>query len=438
MFRDTIFALSSGGLPSGVAVIRVSGPDVEPVLRGAIGRIPASRKAELCTIRQQDGTVLDRGLVVYFPAPHSFTGEECVEFHLHGGKAVVQAMLSFLTTFEGLRHAEAGEFTRRAFINGKVDLTGAEALGDLIASETEAQRRLAVTHADGGQAKLYAGWRNQLLHARAMIEAELDFADEADVPGSVSDQVWQSMRSLHSQIEQHLTGYHAAEIVREGFRVALIGAPNAGKSSLLNALARRDVAIVTDVPGTTRDTIDVVLDLSGYKIIVTDTAGLRDTTDIVEVIGVQRALAAAANADLILELIDSSDRNLPSPLSVPQNTVWRIGTKRDLQTADAREEFDHLVSSHTGEGLNGLLDAIASKAADAGSVTSIVPFRARHVELLTMCAGHVANAAGEPAADLELRAEELRLAGDALGRITGAVDVEELLGVIFSQFCIGK
>ena len=438
MFRDTIFALSSGGLPSGVAVVRVSGPHVETVLLAATGRIPAPRKAELCAIRQQDGTVLDRGLVLYFPAPNSFTGEDCAEFHVHGGKAVVQAMLSLLTTHEGLRHAEAGEFTRRAFLNGKIDLTGAEALADLIASETEAQRRLAITHADGGQAQLYADWRHQLLHARAMIEAELDFSDEADVPGSVSDQVWQSMRSLHTHIERHLAGYHAAEIVREGFRVALIGVPNAGKSSLLNALARRDVAIVTDVPGTTRDTIDVVLDLSGYKIIVTDTAGLRDTTDVVEVIGVRRALAAAAKADLVLELVDSSQSALPSPLSMPQTSIWRIGTKRDLETADIDAQFDHFVSSRTGDGLDGLLEAIASKAVEAGSVTSIVPFRARHVELLNLCASHIMNATEQPDIGLELRAEELRLAGDALGRITGAVDVEELLGVIFSQFCIGK
>ena len=435
-FRDTIFALSSGGLPSGVAVVRMSGPHVRAALEAIAGRVPPARVATLCRLRDSDGRQIDRGLVLFFAGPASFTGEDCGELHVHGGRAVVATLLRRLGGLPDLRQSEAGEFTRRAFLNGKIDLTGAEGLADLLAAETEAQRRLAVENAEGGQRMLYADWRSRLVHARAMIEAELDFADEADVPGSVSDLVWADLRDLGVEIDGHLEDFHIAEIVREGFRVVFVGPPNAGKSSLLNALAQREVAIVTDVAGTTRDLVEVNLDLRGVKVVVTDTAGLRRTEDKVERIGIERAVGAATRADLILHLTDpleqeagSFDMDWPGP-------VLRIATKSDL-FAERAAEFDHHVSAKTGEGLPELIDAIADRAKAATATEGrTIPTRLRQVELLRDVRAHLGALA--ELHDLELKAELLRLASDSLGRITGAIDVEELLDVIFSEFCIGK
>lgn len=435
LFRETIFALSSGGLPSGVAVIRLSGPHVRAVLEALAGSLPSPRVARLGRLRDGEGRPIDRGLVLFFPEPASFTGEDCGELHVHGSRAVVAALLGRLAGMPGLRQAEAGEFTRRAFLNGKIDLTGAEGLADLLAADTEMQRRLAVANADGDQHRLYSGWRKTLVNARAMIEAELDFVDEADVEGSVSDGVWAGLRRLNEEIAEHIAGFAAAEIIREGFRVALIGPPNAGKSSLLNALARREVAIVTEVPGTTRDPIDVVLDLRGTKVLVTDTAGLRETEDIVERIGVERALQIATRADLILQLTDVQADVEPIFRKHGGTPTLRIGTKADLMPG-RHEIFDLEISTVTGDGIAKLLDTIGSHAEAATAYSSIVPTRLRHLALLEATGGHIANALKSN--DLELRAEDLRLASESLGRITGDIEVEELLDVIFSEFCIGK
>ena len=380
--------------------------------------------------------MLDRGIVLYFQAPESFTGEDCAEFQLHGGRAVVAAVLRELSAIPGLRHAEAGDFTRRAFLNGKLDLAQTEALSDLIAAETEAQRRFAIDNAGTRHQAIYHEWGQRLLHARAMIEAELDFADEADVPGSVSDQVWSDMSLLRQEILDHMGGYAMAEIVREGFRVVLLGAPNAGKSSLLNALAKRDVAIVADVAGTTRDLVEVALDLDGAKVVVTDTAGLRETGDKVERIGVERALQAAERADLVLHLIaTSSEDSLVAQGSAP---AWRVYTKCDLH--EGRTGGDFQISSLTGEGMSALISALSTHVRmQIGSAQAqAVPFRARHIELLRQGAEHLGRAVAGVGEELELRAEELRLASRVLGRITGESDVEDLLGAIFSEFCIGK
>jgi tRNA modification GTPase len=437
ILRDTIFALSSGALPSGVAVIRLSGPGTRRALEKLCGGVPEKRRAALRKIRAADREVLDEGLVLFFAGSDSFTGEDVAELQVHGGKGVVAALLKELGALDGLRQAEAGEFTRRAFLNGKMDLTGAEALADLISSETETQRRFALANAAGRQGALYQEWRQRILHARAMVEAELDFADEADVGETPSAAVWADMHGVAEEIDAHLASYHRAEIIREGFRVVIVGAPNAGKSSLLNALAARDVAIVTDEAGTTRDLIEVSLDLGGVKVVVTDTAGLREAAGgRVEAIGIERARRQAASADLLLLLTDLSD---PADVgdgfgSVP---IWRVGSKADLARGPTVEGFDHVISVLSGEGMGRLVGALTALAAEAVPVTGVMPSRLRHVELLSCCRALLEKALGG-ARELELRAEDLRLAGDALGRIVGSVDVEELLGAIFSNFCIGK
>lgn len=436
LFRETIFALSSGALPSGVAVIRISGPAVKIILEKISG-VPAPRKAHLRELRAQDGQLLDKALVLFFSSPASFTGEDVAELHVHGGRATVAAILEELATYPDTRQAEAGEFSRRAFLNGKMDLTAAEALSDLISAETEQQRRMAVANADGRQRELYQGWRMALLRARALIEAELDFADEADVPGSVSEQVWASVEQLRQDILNHVAGFHAGEIVREGFRVVLVGRPNVGKSSLLNALAKREVAIVTDIPGTTRDLVEVSLDLGGLKVIVTDTAGIRETEDVVERIGVERARQATERADLILQLDDGSG-DVPE-INLPGVPVLKVATKGDLRTLAPTDEHDVAIAAPSGLGMLELEARIRALAEAASSAAAgVVPTRARQVELLNRAAQHLNNAVQCTQLDLELRAEELRLAEYALGKIVGSVDAEELLGVIFSEFCIGK
>lgn len=439
-FTDTIFALSSGRLPSGVAIIRISGADARRALDTLTGPLPPERTVALRRVRDASGGLIDTALVHWFAAPRSFTGEDCAELHLHGGKAVVEAALSRLSSLPGMRHALAGEFTRRAFANGKVDLVEAEGLADLVAAETEAQRRFAVANAQGLQSRLYAGWRQRIVQARAMIEAELDFSDEGDVPGSVAEEVWRDMAALAGEIARHLADYHRAEIVRDGFNVVILGAPNAGKSSLLNALARRDVAIVTPEPGTTRDLVRVELDLGGVKVVVTDTAGIREEAGTVEALGIERALASAANADLVI-LLQAVEEPTPRDFGEFRDTI-AVLSKADLLDAGARQTrgtgFDHLISVVDGSGVDGLVCDLAARAARAtGDLGDPLPSRLRHVEQLERC-GKALLKAGDTAAALELRAEELRAASAALGGITGDVNVEDLLDAIFSQFCIGK
>ncbi|RVG32780.1 tRNA uridine-5-carboxymethylaminomethyl(34) synthesis GTPase MnmE [Sinorhizobium meliloti] len=435
---DTIYALSSGSLPAGVAIIRVSGPETADALVRLCGTLPPPRIATLRTIRTRNGETLDSGLVLYFPAPASFTGEDCCELQVHGGRAVVSAILDELAAIGGLRHAEAGEFARRAFQNGKLDLLEVEGLADLIAAETEMQRRLAIEQSGGGQSALYAGWARRLTHSRAMIEAELDFADEDDVPGSVSAVIWEDVGRLRQEIDGHIARAGLAEIIRDGLKIVIAGEPNAGKSSLLNALARRDIAIVTEVAGTTRDVLSVDLSLAGFSVKLFDTAGLRETDELVEREGIRRARQVIADADLVLLLSEKPgyfriDEVLPE--NVP---VIRVATKVDRPSPSwAPSDADIFLSTRTGEGMADLLTALQSHLPDlAGRTALAMPSRKRHVDCLRQ-----ASAALERSlisSDLELRAEQLRQAGDALGRITGRVDVENLLDVIFSEFCIGK
>ncbi len=437
-FSDSIVALSSGKLPAGVAVVRLSGSRTRFALETILGASVPEREAMLRRLKQSDGSLIDTGLVIFFPGPASFTGEDVAEFQVHGGKAVVSALLRTLTAIDGIRHAEPGEFTRRAFLNGKLDLVETEALADLINAETESQRRFALLNASGAQSELYDGWRRRLIHARAMIEAEIDFADEDDIPGSVSDTIWSDMRKLSNEITGHVSGFHAGEIIREGFDVVILGAPNAGKSSLFNALARREAAIVSDEPGTTRDLLEVVLDLHGLKVRVTDTAGLREQAGTIEGIGIKRARNRAQSADLIVALQDVTVA--PADIELPSGPrLLRVGTKVDLLASETKAEdaFDLVVSAKTGAGLDQLLETLGELADGAsGAAGSLLPTRLRHVELLEEGKAFIERALVQTG--LELQAEDLRLAGERLGRIVGIVDVEDLLDVIFSQFCIGK
>lgn len=432
---DTIAALSSGPLPAGVAVLRVSGPAAREALSRLAGPVPEPRRASLRTISDLSGGPIDRGLVLFFPGPGSVTGEDLAEIHLHGGRAVVAAALAALTALPGIRLAEAGEFTRRAFANGRIDLTEAEGLADLLAAETEGQRRQALLQAGGAHRALYEDWSRRLLHARAMLEADFDFSDEDDVSEDVASAVLPAVRAIAAEIANHLSGASRGEILREGFRVALVGAPNAGKSSLLNALARREAAIVSDIAGTTRDTIEVALDLSGVPVRLIDTAGLRETGDAIEAIGVERARAAMAGADLVLLLTpagEAPDGTLVE--AVEPERVWHLSTKADLHPkAEARA-----VSVRTGAGLDALVRRIGEEAQSrAGESLQPVPTRERHRLQLARALSILTE---EPLADLppEIVAEALRRADDALGALTGRRGVEELLGVIFSEFCIGK
>ena len=432
--QETIFALSSGGLPAGVAVIRLSGPRAFECAEALVGKLPLVRRASLRTIRTRNGLVMDTGLVLLFPGPNSFTGENCAELQVHGGRAVVSALLAELSTFPECRLAENGEFSRRAFENGRIDLLEAEGLADLLAAETEMQRRLAIEQSNGGLSELYAGWAKRLTRGRALIEAELDFSDEEDVPGSVSDQVWSDMSALQDAIATHLSGAAFGEIVRDGFRVAISGPPNSGKSSLLNALARRDIAIVTDIAGTTRDVLEVGLDINGYKVLLYDTAGIRETADVVEAEGVRRALLTIENADLVLALseIGAAGTGLTS-----DDRSLSIGTKADLHNENPG--YDICISTISGTGLDRLRERISVELAKrADGLSMAVPARRRHRLLLEETMKHINGALNSSGAGLESQAEHLRTASQSLGRITGHVDVEDLLGVIFSEFCVGK
>lgn len=437
---DTIYALSSGSLPAGVGVIRISGPQTRATLQAICGTVPLARQATLRSIRGRNGEMLDQGLVLFFAAPASFTGEDCAELQVHGGRAVVEAILRELSAVTGLRHAEPGEFSRRAFHNGKLDLVEVEGLADLIAAETEMQRRLAQEHSSGRLSDLYGNWARRLVHARAMIEAELDFADEDDVPGSVAEQIWSDMQKLLSEIDHHLAGAGLAEIIRDGLKIVIVGEPNVGKSSLLNSLAKRDIAIVTDIAGTTRDVISVDLSLAGFSVRLFDTAGLRETRDRVEQEGIRRAYATLEQADLILLLADRPDGFPMDVTGAAAKPVLRVGTKidRDPELWD-KAAADILISTATGQGVDGLISAITKFLPDLSESSALsLPTRKRHVSCLKQAKDAIELSLLHDDRGLDIQAEYLRQAGDALGRITGRVDVEDLLDVIFSQFCIGK
>jgi tRNA modification GTPase len=430
--RDTIFALASGRARAGVAVVRVSGPRADEGLR-SLSRtsLPPERKAVIRTLfRKPDDNKIDEALVLRFGSPQSYTGEDVTEYHVHGGPAVVSSLMEELGRMPGFRVAEPGEFTRRAVENGRLDLTQAEAIADLVDAETEAQRRQAVRQLGGSLGELYEKWRAQLIHSAAWIEATIDFPDE-DVPSDVFDESREIVAVIANEMQLHLKDGRRGEMLRDGFHVAVIGAPNAGKSSLVNALAQRDVAIVSDIPGTTRDVLEVRLNLKGYPVILSDTAGLREGRDPIEQEGIRRAEARAREADLRLLVLDGTGEGQPRELSGDVE-IW---SKADLR-AD-RPQAGFWISTKTGEGLTGLVDLLAKRAAASMEVGEApVLSRARHRIAVQHAEQHLRNAleASEP----ELSAEHIRLALTEIGRITGRVDLDELLDVVFRDFCLGK
>lgn len=425
---DTIVALSSGAPPSGVAIIRLSGPQAGTLLQAVAGILPPPRLLTLRPIGQ--ASLLDRGLVAWFPGPHSFTGEDCAELQLHGSPAGIRAILKLLTCM-GARLAEAGEFTRRAFENGKLDLIEIEGLGDLLEAETENQRRQALARFEGGLSQRIDGWRDQLLDLRADIEARLDFSDEGDV-GDLPDSFAASITTLRADIAGAMASVEHGRIVREGIRVALAGAPNAGKSSLLNALARSDIAIVTDEAGTTRDVREVPLDIDGQLYILLDLAGLRDTDSKAEAEGVRRARLAIEQADIVLWLSAPDISNeAPPELSAP---IIRIATKQDIAPM---RDADISVSATTGAGLDQLLTQL--KALGDNLVGGEPALLSRERDRLALeSAINALDASTRQLAMPEVAAESLRLASQALERLLGRLDAERVLDRLFASFCIGK
>jgi tRNA modification GTPase len=451
---DTIFALSSGRPPAAIAVVRVSGPHAADAVMELAGKVPQPRQAMLARLRDRAGEAIDDALVLWFPAPHSETGEDTAEFQLHGGRAVVAAVLAALGDIPGLRPAEAGEFTRRAFLNGKLDLTRVEGLADLIGAETEAQRRQALRQLTGLLGDHAERWRAQLIEALALVEALIDFPDE-EVGEDVLAPALALAAQLEREVRDHLADERRGERLREGLTVAIAGPVNVGKSSVINRLARKPAAIVSPFAGTTRDVIEVHLDLAGYPVTVLDTAGLRESGDPVEQEGVRRARDRAAGADLVLWIIDATDAAAPDPPAAfterDAPPVWVIVNKSDLvdkvaitakpsgqplSGADARWR----ISALTGACFEALVADLANYAAQSfGRGESSLITRERHRALLTSCAESLGRALAQGGSGHEdLIAEELRLAAWALGRLTGRVDVEDVLDVIFRDFCIGK
>jgi tRNA modification GTPase len=433
---QTIAALASGAGRAGVAVLRVSGPSASTALVALAGPLPKPRIATLRTLTHK-GATLDSALVLWLPGPGSFTGEDVAELHVHGGPAVIEAVLGALLALPDLRLAEPGEFTRRAFAHGKLDLTQAEALADLVEAETEGQRQQALAQMAGALGGLYDNWRTRLTRLMALLEAEIDFPDE-DLPTGLSGRALAILTLLRAEMAAHLADHGRGERVRDGYRVAIIGAPNAGKSSLLNALARRDAAIVSDIPGTTRDVVEVRLVLAGFPVWIADTAGLREAADAIEAEGVRRALARAEAADLRIGVLDGADpagsgRALDGLIGPGDLTVW---TKADLVSP---RPGALAVSTRTGQGLAELEALLAGKVTAAlGASEAPALTRARHrvgVEAAQAALGRLEAAAAQ---GVELAAEEARTAAAALGRLTGRIDVEDILGEIFATFCIGK
>ncbi len=446
--EQTIFALSSGRPPSAIALVRVSGPEAGSVLTSLAGKVAMPRMAGRVLLRDIAQQPIDDAVVLWFPGPASATGEDVAEFHVHGGRAVLAALFTALAAFENVRAAEPGEFTRRAFENGKLDLTEAEGLDDLIHADTDRQRRQALRQLKGLLGDRARNWRGRIIEASALIEAGIDFSDEADVPAELMAPALLKIEGLLAEIEEVLAAQGRSERLREGLVVAIAGPPNVGKSTLMNYLARREVAIVSPHAGTTRDIIEVQLDLDGYPVTVIDTAGIRETDDPVEQEGVRRARARAAEADLVLWLADAPHEKILAEGAAP---VWLVRNKIDLDAGrpDGTRSAPGLgqhggavefrISASRGDGMPDLVSAVVGFARDCfGSDDGGLIGRARQRKLLQETAVSLQRSMEIAGTGEELAAEELRAAAYSLGRLLGRVDVEDILDVIFREFCIGK
>lgn len=440
---DTIFAPATAPGRAALAVVRLSGPATGEAVKALAGALPAPRRASLRKLRDADGAVIDEALILWFPAPASYTGEDCAELHLHGGLAVVDSLVEALAQL-GLRLAEPGEFTRRAFQNGRLDLAQAEAVADLVDAETTAQARQALDQLGGGLSRRYDAWRELLIESLAVLEAAVDFPDE-DLPEDVAARARPHLRELLAELRAALADADRGRRVREGFRIALIGAPNAGKSSLLNALAGREAAIVTATPGTTRDVIEVPLVLAGYKVLLADTAGVRDTAEAIEAEGVRRARAWAEDADLRLWVVDASDSaghwreaaGLARPGDLLVLNKSDLGRGADALAAGGSDLEALSLSVMSDANVAALRSWLETRVVSALSGAEFpAATRLRHAESLTEAANRVARALDQ--AEPELAAEDVRLAARALERVSGRVDPEAVLDRVFSSFCIGK
>jgi len=447
--EQTIFALSSGRPPSAIAVVRVSGPQAGVVLSKLAGKMPKPRSAARTQLHDLRGQPIDEAIVLWFPYPASATGEDVAEFHVHGGRATLAALFAALSAFENVRPAEPGEFTRRGFENGKLDLTEAEALDDLIHADTDRQRRQALRQLKGLLGERARDWRGRIIEASALIEAGIDFSDEGDVPAELITPAVTKISSLLKEIQQVLAGQGRGERLREGLVVAVSGPPNVGKSTLINLFARREVAIVSPHAGTTRDIIEVQLDLEGYPVTVIDTAGIRETEDPVEQEGVRRARARASEADLVLWMIDARQVRQVAEKSgsVTEAPVWLVRNKIDLVGSAVTDRatrpavggvtFD--ISASRGDGIADLMAALVAFANDYfGPGEGALIGRERQRKLLEQTAVSLERSISVLQRGEEFAAEELRVAANSLGRLLGRVDVEDILDVIFRDFCIGK
>jgi tRNA modification GTPase len=438
--EQTIFALSSGRPPSAISIVRVSGPEAGTALTSLAGRIRAPRLASRVLLRDADQAPIDDAVVLWFPGPASATGENVAEFHVHGGRAVLAALFAALAAIGNVRAAEPGEFTRRAFENGKLDLTEAEGLDDLIHADTDRQRRQALRQLKGLLGDKARDWRAQIIEASALIEAGIDFSDEGDVPAEMIAPALAKIKTLLGEIQEVLAAQGRSERLRDGLVVAIAGPPNVGKSTLMNQLARREVAIVSPHAGTTRDVIEVQLDLDGYPVTAIDTAGVRETDDPVEQEGVRRARARAAEADLVLWLVDAQHEIDLQKGAAP---AWVVRNKVDLDGGAAVSQrcggSDFEISARRGDGVGELIAALISFAKNYfGSEESGLIGRERQRKLLRETAAALERSIAVISEGEELAAEDLRMASYCLGRLLGRVDVEDILDVIFREFCIGK
>jgi len=429
--NDTIFALSSGHGKSGVAVIRISGDELGKFATEIIGRTPAPRHAYFINLYDDENEIIDQCVIIYFAAPHSFTGTDVIEIHTHGAPAVINKIFEFLSS-KNMRMATPGEFSRRAFYNGKMDLSDVDGLAALLDAETDIQRKSALRSMMGGDAKTYNAWRDDMIKISAYAAAMLDYAPD-DLPANIYEVVISKTQNLYNAITTALNQYGVARAIRGGVNIALVGETNVGKSSLFNAILGTSRAIVSDIPGTTRDVVSASLDMGGYLVNIADTAGLRETIDTVEQIGITRTREEIENSDLILHVITPSD----APIQIHKNEIL-IVNKCDISHAYNIPNAIH-VSAKTGEGINNLIRIITDKVRTiAGNGESPLMVNARTYELLRTAQTELWHAINESAGDYDILAEHVRYAADAIGKILGAISTAEILDATFSQLCLGK